>query len=290
VGERGPASRGASRRANAVATVRRAQARALGVASAAPGYDLTRAAFDRDRHAGGGLLAGALAFRLFAALLPLALLVTLALGYAKTVDDGATGDAAEEIGIRRSLLDSFSESASLSTGTRWTVALFGTFAMLWSAMSAARAIRAAHSLAWEGRVTPVKRPVHAGVALIGAIVALVLVWSAVGYAREHLPASLGILTAFVALVPFFGIWLALEWLLPHGDAPWKALIPGALLVAVGMEIIHLGTVLFLAGRIQHASATYGSFGAALTLMVWLYIISRVIVGSAMLNASLWHRR
>jgi membrane protein len=96
-------------------------------------------------------------------------------------------------------------------------------------------------------------------------------------------------TALVALIPFFLIWLGLEWLLPHGDAPWQALIPGAVLVAVGMEIVHLGTVLFLAGRIEHASATYGSFGAALTLLVWLYIISRVIVGSAMLNASLWHR-
>jgi uncharacterized BrkB/YihY/UPF0761 family membrane protein len=285
MGEQGTASR----RANAVAVVHRARDRALGVASAAPGYDLTRAAFDRDRHAGGGLLAGALAFRLFAALLPLALLVTLALGYAAAVDEGATGDAAEEVGIRRSLLNSFSESASLSTGTRWTVAAAGVLTLLWSAMSAARAIRAAHSLAWEGRVTPVRRPVHAGVALVLAILAIVVVWAAVGYAREHLSGVLGVFAALVALVPFFGIWLALERLLPHADAPWKALIPGALLVAVGLEIIHLGTVLFLSGRIERASATYGSFGAALTMMVWLYIISRVIVGSAMLNASLWHR-
>src|SRR5262245_4235040 len=186
VGEQGTASRGASRRASAVATLGRARAKALGVASAAPGYDLSRAAFDRDRHAGGALLAGALAFRLFAALLPLALLATLALGYAHTVNDDATGDAVEQIGIRRSLLDSFSESASLSTGTRWTVALFGVLALLWSAMSAARAIRSAHSLAWEGQVTPVRKPVHAGVALIVAIVAIILVWGAVGYAREHL--------------------------------------------------------------------------------------------------------
>jgi membrane protein len=95
--------------------------------------------------------------------------------------------------------------------------------------------------------------------------------------------------ALVALIPFFAIWLALELLLPHGDAPWQALVPGALLVAVGMQVVHLGTVLFLGNRIEHASATYGSFGAALTMLVWLYIVSRVIVGSAMLNAALWHR-
>jgi uncharacterized BrkB/YihY/UPF0761 family membrane protein len=179
VGEPGTASRGAS----AIQAARRLQARALRVAAAAPGYDHTRAAFDRDRHAGGGLLAGALAFRLFAALLPLALLATLALGYAATVDETAPGEAADQIGIRRSLLDSFAQSASVSTGTRWTVALFGVFALLWSGMSAARAIRAAHSLAWEGRVRPVRRPLQASVTLIVAVLAVILVWGGVGWPR-----------------------------------------------------------------------------------------------------------
>jgi uncharacterized BrkB/YihY/UPF0761 family membrane protein len=91
------------------------------------------------------------------------------------------------------------------------------------------------------------------------------------------------------VVPYFAIWLGVSYLLPHADAPLKALIPGALLVGLGMEVIHVGTVLFVAGRIEHASATYGSFGAAFTLLVWLYVVSRVIIASAMLNASLWRR-
>ena len=40
----------------------------------------------------------------------------------------------------------------LSSGTRWTVVVAGVFALLWSATSAARAIRSAHVLAWEGVV------------------------------------------------------------------------------------------------------------------------------------------
>jgi len=34
-------------------------------------------------------------------------------------------------------------------------------------------------------------------------------------------------------------------------------------------------VLFVAGKVERASATYGSFGAALTILVWLYVVSRV---------------
>ena len=91
-------------------------------------------------------------------------------------------------------------------------------------------------------------------------------------------------------MPFFAIWLGVAALLPHADAPWTALIPGAALVAIGMQIIHLGTVLFVAGKVERASATYGAFGAAFTVLVWLYVASRVIVASAMLNAALWRRR
>ena len=55
-------------------------------------------------------------------------------------------------------------------------------------------------------------------------------------------------------------------------------------------MIHLGTVLFIAGRIERASETYGSLGVAFTLLFWLFVVSRVIVASAMLNAALAHER
>ena len=268
----------------------RAAAYGRETAARVPGYDRTLAALDRDRRSGGALLAGALAFRLFAALLPLALLATVALGYAANHQQGAVTDAGDAMGIRASLLQSFAESSKLSSGTRWTVAAFGAAALLWSAMAAARAIRAAHALAWHGAVGQFAKPVQAGLVLIAGLLALAAVWSAVGWAREHLGLLVGLLVAFAAVVPFFGIWLVIASLLPHGEAPWRALVPGALVVAAGLQIIHLGTVLFLTGRVERASATYGSFGAALTILVWLYVISRLIVGSAMLNATLWQRR
>jgi uncharacterized BrkB/YihY/UPF0761 family membrane protein len=220
--------------------------------------------------------------------LPLALVITVALGYA--ANNATVVDAGDSVGIRASLLESFAQSSKLSTGTRWTVAAFGVAALLWASIAAARAIRAAHALAWQGRVEQFTKPIHAALVLIAALLALALVWSAVGWAREHLGLLPGLVVAFAAVVPFFAIWLGIASLLPHDEAPWRALVPGALLVAAGLQIIHLGTVLFLTDRVERASATYGSFGAALTILVWLYVISRLIVGSAMLNATLWQRR
>jgi hypothetical protein len=42
--------------------------------------------------------------------------------------------------------------------------------------------------------------------------------------------------------------------------------------------------------IAHSSETYGSLGVAFTILLWLFIVSRVIVASAMLNAALAHGR
>jgi uncharacterized BrkB/YihY/UPF0761 family membrane protein len=259
-------------------------------AARVPGSGLAWAALDRDRRSGGGLLAGALAFRLFGALLPLALLLAVAFGYAATVERTAPAEAGEAVGIAPAVLESIAESSKLSTGTRWFVACGALFALVWSSASAARAIRAAHSLAWEGGVRRLGRPAHAAGVLIVTVVSLLGLWALVGAARAHFGFGGGLVVAIVAILPFFGIWLGASVLLPHGAAPWTALIPGAVLVAIGLQALHLGTTLFVAGKLERASATYGAFGVAFTILLWLYFLSRIIVASAMLNAALWQAR
>lgn len=267
----------------------RARERALELAPRTPGYHHALSVVKHDQRHGGGLLAGALAFRLFGALLPLALLLTVILGYATTVDPHAPEDVSNAVGLGPTVLDSVGQSAKLSTGTRWSVVIFSIIALLWSANSAARAIRAVHSLAWQGGVGRFRRPLPAALVMLAAIAAFAAVIAGAAKARAELGFA-GLLVSIVAMVLFFAIWMGLSWLLPHGGAGWRALIPGALLVAIGVQVIHLGTVLFVAGRIQHASETYGSLGVAFTLLFWLFVVSRVIVASAMLNAALAERR
>jgi len=243
----------------------------------------------RDRRHGGGLLAGALAFRLFGALLPLALLVAVLLGYAATVDRAAAQEAGEATGISKALLASVAESSRLTAGTRWVVGLTALITLLWAATSAARAIRAVHSIAWNGSVGRYRRPLHAGLGLLAVLAACALIFGAATRARAEY-GLLGLLVTLASFGGFFAIWLVAERLLPHEDAPWTALVPGAALFAIGVQLVHLVTVLFIAGKVERASETYGSLGVAFTVLFWLYVVSRVIVASAMLNAALWEQR
>jgi uncharacterized BrkB/YihY/UPF0761 family membrane protein len=82
-----------------------------------------------------------------------------------------------------------------------------------------------------------------------------------------------------------------QWHLPHPDeVTWKELIPGAVLVGIGIEVLQLATVVYFTRSIESKSSTYGAIGAALAILLWAYLLGRVIVSGAMLNAVLWEQK
>jgi uncharacterized BrkB/YihY/UPF0761 family membrane protein len=88
-----------------------------------------------------------------------------------------------------------------------------------------------------------------------------------------------------------GLWWVASRLLPHDQAAgWRALLPGAVVVGVGVWALHVASIYLLARRVASASALYGSLGVAAAIMAWLYLLGRLLVASAMLNATLWERR
>ena len=62
-----------------------------------------------------------------------------------------------------------------------------------------------------------------------------------------------------------------------------------MLVALGTQVIHLAVVLYLAPKIGRSSELYGALGAATVILLWLYLLARLIVAAAFLNAALWAR-
>lgn len=74
-------------------------------------------------------------------------------------------------------------------------------------------------------------------------------------------------------------WLREPWLILRKDWSWRASLPGA---AVATALWFVSTLLFgwYVTRFANYGQVYGSLGAAIALMVWLYIIAlSVLVGS-----------
>jgi membrane protein len=263
------------------------------IVAARPRIPALDAAFDvgeRDREVAGGLLAGAIAFRLFLWLVPFAVVVVTLLGVIFEDLDLSQEELARRFGIAGVVARYVSDAGTQTTSTIVVVLVVALYALLIASRSSVRALRLAHVLAWRMPIVRFRGTVVAGLWFAAGVTALVLVAAAMNTVRasRHGP---GVLLLLLFMLAVGAVWLFASWKLPHpSEVPIRALVPGAILVAVGVEILHVVTVLYYAGRIEHSSELYGGLGAAVGLLAWLYLVGRLAIGSAVLNASLWRRR
>jgi len=87
-----------------------------------------------------------------------------------------------------------------------------------------------------------------------------------------------------------GAWLALAWQLPRREVTLGELVPGALLVGVGMVLVNSFNVYVTSRLVEERADTYGALGVAAAMLFSLYLVGRLIVASAVLNATIDDRR
>lgn len=242
--------------------------------------------YESDSSIGGGLLAGALAYRLFVLLLPTSLLLVSGLGLYAGAADKSTRQVTKEAGLHG--LFASNVAATASSSARSLVFVLMIPAVLYAAAKLYRALAIVHGIVWHstgrfGRTT--RRGV--GV-LLAVLLATVAATEIVSLIRRH--DQLGGLSALAAYtVVVGGAWLALSLELPHGDAGWTALVPGALLVGSGLLAVNVFNVYVTARLVEDRANTYGALGVATALLFSLVLVGRVAVVSAELNAVLYRR-
>ncbi len=246
-------------------------------------------AFTLDSEIGGPLISGAVAFRMFLWLLPFTLVTVVGFGLLADAGNTSTSDLARSAGIRGLAAQSIAQATETSNKGRWLLLGAGIVALVSTSSSLVKALWRSHELAW--RVPRRKLPGRHKA--VGALLGLMIIAFATSAGISKLRAvsdSLALIGIVLVLVAWAALWLAASVLLPHGDAPWTALIPGAVLIAVSVEVLRLLTVYYIAGKLGQESATYGGLGAAATFLGWFFLVSRVMFASAVLNATLWARR
>jgi uncharacterized BrkB/YihY/UPF0761 family membrane protein len=246
-------------------------------------------AYERDRAVGGEIMAGAIAFRSFVFLLPLTLVLVLALGVAADDVGGGAVAVTQHAGISGIAAASVTQSSRVSGGGRAIALFLGIIALYSTSIALARALRIAHALAWGDMVAPMKRTWRAALVVTGAALAAVAVMDIVARIDKQSHAE-ALIVALLAVVVYMALWFGMSMLLPHGGARWTALIPGAVLVGFGVLVLHVFTVFYITRRISSSSALYGTLGGAIAILVWAYFVGRLLVSSAVLNASLYRER
>jgi uncharacterized BrkB/YihY/UPF0761 family membrane protein len=242
-----------------------------------------------DARVGGGILAGALAFRIFLFMVPFVYVVFTVLGAASPASGQDPAQLARNIGITGVLASAVVQTQDQSAWAQAALVAGAIVALFLTAGSLLKALYVVHWLIWR-----VPRVMPTGLVSRLALIGLTLVASALGIAANDVRNSSGITGAVIAILLIsalsFALWWWVSWKLPHAPVPAPALVPGALLMAIGVEVLHLLTTYWIGHLVARKTSTYGAVGIALAVLLWVYVLGRVIVGSAGLNAALWYRR
>jgi uncharacterized BrkB/YihY/UPF0761 family membrane protein len=254
-----------------------------------PGGETGFQAFQRELRFGGGLLAGGLAYRLFLWLLPIGLVGAQVLGFWLDTNDEGVEDAAKEFGIGAAAVASAERAVETSQSNRILLLLTGLVLLAWFSLGFVRALQLAYSLAWDVPRPRLRKPLYAVLLFNGLFLAVVVAGAALAWLREEL-GLLGVLGVLLTIAFQAGVTLLVMWLLPRRAERWQELVPGAVLVAIGAQIVSVAVVFYFAPKIGRSTELYGALGTAAVLLVWLFVIARLITAGAFLNATLWERR
>lgn len=246
--------------------------------------DLGFRVYDRDSEVGGSILSGALAYRFFLWLLPYTLVLVAVLGIAADVADETPEETADEVGLANFVTATVARSASSSN--RWYALVIGIPVLLWLTRSLLRSLIGVHRLVWSDVLERTPKPTL--LATVRLLLWLVTALALVPLVKLVLPGDLVAVLLCGAL--YACLWLVLTIYFPHRVTPWKALIPGAVLFGVGAEVIAVVTTYVVGPYASSRESVYGVLGLAAALLLILFFVSRLIVATAVLNATLWPRQ
>ena len=243
---------------------------------------------EKDSRIAGGMLAGAIAFRLFLLLVPLLLILVAGLGFLHLSE--AEQSTTSQLDLSDALVGTMQTVGENAARGRWITLWVGLVASALAVRALIKSLRIVHNLAWG---TSRKAAANQPLAILAGMGVTAL---AVGYSvaaqwlRARTPGA-GLLASAAIGCGAVGLWLLIEHLLPRaeGASLWD-LLPGAVLVGVGLQALHAVTIYYFAGRLSRMSETYGPLGVAIVALLWLYLLGRLMVSAAVLNASLWERR
>jgi uncharacterized BrkB/YihY/UPF0761 family membrane protein len=249
--------------------------------------DVTLTGIERDSDVGGGIMAGALAYRLFIWLLPFALVLVGVLGVVSKVTGEVPREAVAGTGLAG--LVTKSVAAAASGAGYWYALAVGLPVLVYMTRSLLRALIVVHRLVWTEHRERVPKPTWT--ATLQLLVVLVALFVVVPVTDELWPfPGDAIVVPVIDAILIALLWLAVICRLPRRDAGWQSLLPGAVLFGVGAVLIGSLTYNLLGAYASQRESTYGALGLAAALLLGLFIVARLVVACAVLNATLWERR
>ena len=243
--------------------------------------------------------AGAISFYTLFSMFPLFLAITIGLTYVfgpRTPQEEI--DLAERIAEAIPVSHGFvSETIQDVTSARDEIAIVSVIGLLWAATAMFGALRKGINAAWGiQRTRPFlkERLIDFGLVLGAGVLLLLVLFSATAFGvlrqitAEVAPESgvfsgllWGLLPRLLSPVLTFLTFLVLYRFLPNTEVKTRDVWPWALLASLALDGVNLGFVWYVS-TFPHYNLLYGSVGAVLALLTWVYLAAIIVLFGALI--------
>ena len=237
----------------------------------------------------GGDVGSAITLSLFLSVFPLVLVAVIVLGFIADNDTQFIDDAISDMGLTGQAADLFTGLVQSAQNNKGALALVSFIGFLWSALGVSVAVQKAANLGWQAASLGIQDRVKALVFYLGGG-ALIASSIALTAAVRALPSWTSPLNIVVSLLLSVGIFGWLFWYLCSFRIPVKTVLPGAVLGALGFEVLKWLATNWLPDVIAKSSAVYGSLGVIFGTIAWLALLGKLLVYASILNVVLEERR
>ena len=237
----------------------------------------------------GNNLAAAVTFQAFVSLFPLLLVAVAVIGFiAADESTDVAGAVIGELGLTGDARDAVVDAVDAAQDSKRAASVIGLLSLFWSGLGLVNALQYGYNQVWQVEERGLKDKAVGILWLAGAAVVFVAA-AAITTLLRWLPGYFAPLGIAVALVVNFGLWVWTSKILPNTRIPWKAVLPGALFAAIGLEVLKVVGALLVPRMVANSSQLYGTLGVVFALLAWLFFFGRLIIYSAVVNVVLWEK-
>ena len=241
---------------------------------------------DRDKRVAAGVLAGGVAYRLFFWLLSISVLATGAFGIAhgEWLDE-----VLRDLGLGPATSSIVKQFLRGTEQARWWVILVGGWLVLWTGYLGAKALVLVHAAVWGVPAPRARRAWAMSLTFTGTTIAFLAAMSLA--AKVHFEGHLvGLpLRRRADRHPVRDVARRVELVAAPGNRlarPRAGRGPGGDRDAGLLPVRHL----LPGAEAGQRRPAHGLLGIAATVLFWLYVLGRLTIGAATLNASLYENR
>lgn len=237
---------------------------------------------DRFGAVGGGPLSSSIALATFVSLFPLLLVAIAVIGFVSSSDSDFAIRLVSDLGLQGDTADTVRDALATAEGSRQAASIVGLVGLLWSGLGVVGSLQTALNAVWQVKGRGLLDKLMALRWLAGAGL-LFLATAALGPALRMAPGPLKPLTIILglALTTVLFVWTYTS--LGNAHLGWRTHVPGAVLVAVGVEVLKAVGAVYVPRAVASSSALYGSLGVVFAVLAWLLLYGRLIVYGAVVN-------